>query len=55
MAAHEVGVRLTVDGVESRLSLDPRVTAIGNAIFNASGVRLRNLPFTPDKLVAAWE
>lgn len=28
--------------------------AIGNAIFNASGVRLRDLPFTPDKLFAAW-
>ena len=29
--------------------------AIGNAIFNASGVRLRDLPFTPDRLFAAWE
>ncbi|HEY0646123.1 MAG TPA: molybdopterin cofactor-binding domain-containing protein, partial [Nocardioides sp.] len=29
--------------------------AIGNALFNASGVRLRDLPFTPDKLFAAWE
>lgn len=28
--------------------------AIGNAIFNASGVRLRDLPFTPDRLFAAW-
>ena len=26
--------------------------AIGNAIFNATGQRLRGLPFTPDKLVA---
>ncbi len=29
--------------------------AIGNAIFHASGVRLRDLPFTPDRLFAAWE
>ncbi|PKH42296.1 xanthine dehydrogenase family protein molybdopterin-binding subunit [Nocardioides alpinus] len=28
--------------------------AIGNAIFNASGVRLRDLPFTPDRLFDAW-
>ncbi len=28
--------------------------AIGNAIFNASGVRLRDLPFTPDRLFSAW-
>jgi CO/xanthine dehydrogenase Mo-binding subunit len=28
-------------------------TAIGNAIFNASGTRLRHLPFTPDKLFTA--
>ena len=25
--------------------------AIGNAIYNATGQRLRSLPFTPDKLV----
>ena len=25
--------------------------AIGNAIYNASGTRLRGLPFTPDKLL----
>lgn len=29
--------------------------AVGNAIFNASGVRLRELPFTPDKLIEAFE
>jgi xanthine dehydrogenase YagR molybdenum-binding subunit len=29
--------------------------AIGNALFNASGVRLRDLPFTPDRMFAAWE
>ncbi len=27
--------------------------AIGNAIFNATGYRLRSLPYTPDKLIEA--
>jgi CO/xanthine dehydrogenase Mo-binding subunit len=27
--------------------------AIGNAIFDATGLRLRELPFTPDRLKAA--
>jgi len=27
--------------------------AIGNALFNATGVRLRDMPFTPDKVLAA--
>ena len=27
--------------------------AIGNAIYNATGVRLRSLPYTPDKLIEA--
>jgi xanthine dehydrogenase YagR molybdenum-binding subunit len=29
--------------------------AIGNAIHRATGIRLRDLPFTPDRLFAAWE
>ncbi|AUH33851.1 xanthine dehydrogenase family protein molybdopterin-binding subunit [Paracoccus tegillarcae] len=29
--------------------------AIGNAIFNATGIRLREMPFTPDKLLMAAE
>ena len=29
--------------------------AIGNATYNATGVRLRDLPFTPDRMFAAWE
>jgi xanthine dehydrogenase YagR molybdenum-binding subunit len=28
--------------------------AIGNALFNASGTRLRDLPFTPDRFFDAW-
>ena len=31
----------------------PLSAAIGNALFNAAGVRLRDLPFTRDRLVAA--
>lgn len=29
--------------------------AVGNAIHNATGIRLRELPFTPDKLIEAME
>ncbi|WP_281965091.1 xanthine dehydrogenase family protein molybdopterin-binding subunit [Serinicoccus marinus] len=29
--------------------------AIGNAIFDATGVRLRELPFTPGRVLEAWE
>ncbi|KUG57448.1 hypothetical protein AVL62_13575 [Serinicoccus chungangensis] len=29
--------------------------AIGNAVFDATGVRLRELPFTPGKVLEAWE
>lgn len=29
------------------------IPAIGNAIYNAIGVRLRDLPFTPDKIISA--
>ena len=31
----------------------PTAAAIGNAVFNAIGVRLRTLPMTPDKVLAA--
>ncbi len=31
----------------------PTAAAIGNAIFNATGVRLRKLPMTPDRFLAA--
>jgi nicotinate dehydrogenase subunit B len=31
----------------------PTAAAIGNAIFDALGVRLRTLPFTRDNIVAA--
>ncbi len=44
LGAHGVG-ELGTNGVPS---------AIGNAIFNASGVRLRSLPYTPDKLIEAY-
>ena len=29
--------------------------ALANAIFNATGVRLRDLPLTPDKMIQAWQ
>jgi xanthine dehydrogenase YagR molybdenum-binding subunit len=31
----------------------PTAAAIGNAVFNATGVRLRSLPMTPDKVLTA--
>ena len=31
----------------------PTAAAIGNAVFNATGVRMRSLPMTPDKVLAA--
>jgi CO/xanthine dehydrogenase Mo-binding subunit len=32
----------------------PLAAAIANAIFDATGVRLRQVPFTPEKLKEGW-
>jgi len=34
-------------------SIVPITAAIGNAIFDATGVRLRRVPFTPERVLAA--
>jgi CO/xanthine dehydrogenase Mo-binding subunit len=34
-------------------SLGPTAAAIGNALFDAMGVRVRDLPLTPERIVAA--
>ena len=34
-------------------AIDPVCAAIGNAIYNATGIRLKMTPFTPDKLLKA--
>jgi nicotinate dehydrogenase subunit B len=34
-------------------AVDPASAAIANAIYDAVGVRLRELPFTPEKVLAA--
>ena len=34
-------------------SLKPMLAAIGNAIFDATGVRIRRVPFRPDRVLAA--
>jgi CO/xanthine dehydrogenase Mo-binding subunit len=31
----------------------PTLAAIANAVYNATGVRLRQLPMTPDRMLAA--
>ncbi|HTK01521.1 MAG TPA: hypothetical protein VL522_17945, partial [Bordetella sp.] len=36
-------------------SLGPTAAAIGNAVFDALGVRVRDLPLTFDRIVAAME
>ena len=33
----------------------PVIAAVGNAIFDATGVRLRDVPFTPEKVLAALQ
>jgi 4-hydroxybenzoyl-CoA reductase subunit alpha len=35
--------------------LHPIIPAIANAIYDAVGVRLRRIPFTPDRVLAAIE
>jgi CO/xanthine dehydrogenase Mo-binding subunit len=35
--------------------LVPTAAAIGNAIYDAVGVRIKSLPITPDKILAALE
>jgi nicotinate dehydrogenase subunit B len=35
------------------LSITIAAAAVGNAIFDATGVRLRELPFTPERVKAA--
>jgi CO/xanthine dehydrogenase Mo-binding subunit len=44
------GVRATGAG-ETAITVTP--AAIGNAIFDATGARLRELPFTPDRVLSA--
>jgi nicotinate dehydrogenase subunit B len=36
-------------------SLGPTAAAIANALFDALGVRVRDLPLTPERIVAAME
>jgi putative selenate reductase molybdopterin-binding subunit len=44
-------------GVKSvgEVGMDPVAPAIANAVFDATGVRLRHLPFTPEKMLRAFE
>ena len=49
--AEELGrLRRTWEG----LSLPPAIPALTNAIFDATGVRLRQIPLTPERLRSAF-
>jgi CO/xanthine dehydrogenase Mo-binding subunit len=37
------------------LSITTVAAAIGNAVFDATGVRLRQVPFTPERVMAALD
>lgn len=37
------------------ISICPMAAAVGNAIFDATGVRLRTVPYTPDRVLAALQ
>jgi CO/xanthine dehydrogenase Mo-binding subunit len=37
----------------AEMALGPIPAAIGNAVFDATGVRLRRVPFTPERVKAA--
>jgi CO/xanthine dehydrogenase Mo-binding subunit len=37
----------------AEMAVGPLPAAIGNAVFDATGVRLRRLPFTPERVKAA--
>ena len=37
----------------AEMALGPLPAAIGNAVFDATGVRLRRVPFTPERVKAA--
>jgi xanthine dehydrogenase YagR molybdenum-binding subunit len=49
---HDPGNPAGVKGV-GELGLCGVAAAIGNAVFNATGLRIRKLPITPDKLLYA--
>ena len=56
--APSVGVVLVEDKTQpmqgiGEPAVDPASAAIANAIYDAVGVRLRDLPFTPAKVLAA--
>jgi len=55
----EIEVAIVANGEPARGTGEPTVTvvapAIGNAIFNAVGARVRGLPITPDAIQGAMK
>jgi nicotinate dehydrogenase subunit B len=39
----------------AEMAVGPLPAAIGNAVFDATGVRLRRVPFTPERVKAALQ
>ena len=63
---HEMGFPIQLDFIETNDALGPfgakgvgepglvpTAPAISNAIYNAIGIRIRDLPITPEKILAA--
>ena len=51
--APEMDARTSLRWGRGSLPPSPR-PAVANAVFDATGVRLRQMPFTPERVRAAW-
>ena len=53
LALREEGGTEKTRAVSLVLSIVPSLAAVANAVFNATGARVRTLPMTPDRVLAA--
>lgn len=51
---HEFDITLLINGVKglAELALCGVAPAIANAVYHATGIRVRSLPITPEKLIS---